>query len=72
MLEYKCEWYGKKLITVNPYKTSQICSNCGYDGGKHELDIRDWTCPTCHVRHDRDINASKNILKLGLEQALVR
>jgi len=72
MLEYKCEWYGKKLITVNPYKTSQICSNCGYDDGKHELDIRDWTCPTCHVRHDRDINASKNILKLGLERALVR
>ena len=72
MVEYKCEWYGKKLIVVSPFKTSQICSNCGYDDGKHELNIREWTCPKCHENHDRDINASKNILNLGLEQALVK
>ena len=62
MLEYKCEWYGKQLVTVNPRKTSQICSNCGYDDGKHTLDIREWTCPHCEVHHDRDVNAAKNIL----------
>lgn len=67
MLEYKCSWYGKELIVVNPYKTSQVCSNCGYDDGKHTLDIRKWTCPQCHALHDRDINASKNIKKLGLD-----
>ncbi|QNO01273.1 transposase [Lactobacillus phage Lbab1] len=61
-LEYKCAWYGKKLVTVNPRKTSQICSSCGYDDGKHTLDIREWTCPRCGVHHDRDINAAKNIL----------
>lgn len=61
-LEYKCEWYGKQLVTVNPRKTSQICSNCGYDDGKHTLEIRQWTCPQCGVNHDRDINAAKNIL----------
>ncbi|WP_243674554.1 transposase, partial [Lentilactobacillus kisonensis] len=61
-LEYKCEWYGKQLITVNPRKTSQICSNCHYDCGKHALDIREWTCPSCGINHDRDINAAKNIL----------
>ena len=61
-LEYKCEWYGKQLVTVNPRKTSQICSNCGYDDGKHTLDIRQWTCPQCGINHDRDINAAKNIL----------
>ncbi|WP_195701155.1 RNA-guided endonuclease TnpB family protein [Companilactobacillus futsaii] len=72
MLEYKCEWYGKKLLVVNPFKTSQICSNCGYDDGKHELDIREWDCPICGIHHDRDINASKNILNKGLEQALVK
>ncbi|WP_334352559.1 RNA-guided endonuclease TnpB family protein [Companilactobacillus sp. HBUAS56257] len=72
MLEYKCEWYGKKLLIVNPFKTSQICSNCGYDDGKHELDIREWDCPSCGIHHDRDINASKNILNKGLEQALVK
>ncbi|MDN2453474.1 RNA-guided endonuclease TnpB family protein [Lactobacillus sp. UCMA15818] len=66
MLEYKCKWYGKALSVVNPYKTSQLCFNCGYDAGKHELDIRVWTCPQCHTQLDRDVNASKNILKLGL------
>ena len=61
-LAYKCEWYGKQLVTVNPRKTSQICSNCGFDDGKHTLDIREWTCPRCGVHHDRDINAAINIL----------
>jgi putative transposase len=62
MLEYKAAWYGKTIIAVSPYKTSQRCSNCGYDDGKHELDVREWTCPQCHRHHDRDINAAKNIL----------
>ncbi|MCL0329809.1 transposase [Apilactobacillus xinyiensis] len=61
-LEYKCAWYGKQLVTVNPRKTSQICSSCNYDDGKHSLDIRQWVCPKCGLQHDRDINASKNIL----------
>ncbi|AVK62054.1 transposase [Lactobacillus sp. CBA3605] len=63
-LEYKCAWYGKQLVTVNPRKTSQICANCGYDDGKHGLAIRQWTCPSCGVNHDRDINAAKNILNV--------
>lgn len=70
--EYKCEIYGKTSIIVNPYKSSQYCSNCGYDSGKKELNIRYWICPKCHITHDRDVNASKNILKFGLEQALVK
>ena len=63
MLEYKCEWYDKELMVVNPYKTSQICSECGYDDGKHTLDVRSWICPKCGTKQDRDINAAKNILK---------
>lgn len=72
LLSYKCDKYGKQLYCVNPYKTSQHCSHCGYDSGKKTLDIRKWTCPSCHTEHDRDINASKNIKQLGLEQALVK
>ena len=72
ILEGKCEMYGKVFIAVNPYKTSQICSNCGYDSGKKPLDVRHWTCTKCSMYHDRDINASKNILNIGLEQTLVK
>lgn len=71
-IEYKSIRYGKTSTVVNPYKSSQYCSSCGYDSGKKTLDIRHWRCPSCHTSHDRDINASKNILKFGLEQALVK
>ena len=62
MLEYKGEWYGKKLITVNPKNTSRICSKCQFNSGEKPLNIREWTCPKCHAHHDRDINAAVNIL----------
>ena len=72
-LEYKCEWYGKQLIAVSPNNTSRICSSCGQKN--HEFDnldqsewlkTREWTCPTCHQHHDRDVNAAMNILNKGL------
>jgi putative transposase len=68
MLEYKCKWYGKQLVVVKPNYTSQICSKCGYHSGKKPLDVREWTCPKCNTHHDRDINASINILNRGLKE----
>ena len=66
MLTYKCQWYGKQLIVVNPKNTSRICSHCGYNDGPKPLNIREWTCPKCKTYHDRDINAAVNILNRGL------
>ena len=66
-LEYKARWYGKEIIKIDRlYPSSQICSVCGNHDGKKTLDVREWTCPICHTYHDRDINASKNILAEGL------
>ena len=66
-LQYKADWYGREIIKVNQwFPSSQICSECGHKDGKKPLDIREWTCPICHTHHDRDINASINILTEGL------
>ncbi|WP_157058832.1 RNA-guided endonuclease InsQ/TnpB family protein, partial [Levilactobacillus zymae] len=69
MLAYKCQWYGKQLIVVNPNYTSQQCASCGYQSGQKPLEIREWTCPKCGTHHDRDINAAVNILHRGLKTA---
>ena len=66
-LQYKADWYGREIIKVDQwFPSSQICSECGHKDGKKPLDIREWTCPICHTHHDRDINASINILTEGL------
>ncbi|WP_368652919.1 IS200/IS605 family element RNA-guided endonuclease TnpB [Ornithinibacillus sp. 4-3] len=66
-LEYKAKWYGKTIIKISRwFPSSQICFACGQLAGKKTLDMRKWTCPVCHEHHDRDINASKNILAEGL------
>ena len=67
-LEYKAEWYGKVVKKVDTfYASSQICHCCGYKNeGTKDLKVREWTCPKCHSNHDRDINASINILMQGI------
>jgi len=66
MLEYKCNWYGKTLVKIDRfYPSSKTCSNCGHKKDEMPLNIREWTCPSCGSKHDRDLNASINILKKG-------
>ena len=68
MLEYKAEWYGKQIISISRwFPSSQLCSNCKVNSGKKPLLIREWTCENCNYHHDRDLNASVNILHEGLK-----
>ena len=68
MLEYKASFYGTEIIKVPRfYPSSQTCNCCGYQNPHiKNLSIREWECPNCHTKHDRDINASINILNKGL------
>lgn len=66
-LEYKADWYGKTVSKVNRYyPSSQICSCCGHRDSKKDTSIREWICPKCNNKLDRDLNASINILNEGL------
>ncbi len=69
-LEYKCGRKGKILVVIPRFaRSTQTCSRCGYENrelkGFEGLSIRTWECPACHTVHDRDVNASKMIAKLG-------
>ncbi len=69
-LEYKCDRYGRELVVIDRwYPSSKTCSACGYLLAELSLSTRTWQCPSCRARHDRDVNAAKNILAAGLAVA---
>jgi putative transposase len=70
MLEYKAARAGRQLIVIDRwYPSSKTCSACEHLLTELSLGTRMWQCPSCGTRHDRDINAAKNILAAGLAVA---
>ena len=65
-LDYKCQRAGRQLVVIDRwYPSSKTCSACGHLLAELSLSARTWQCPSCRARHDRDLNAAKNILAAG-------
>jgi putative transposase len=68
MIQYKANWHDKIVIQIDRFfPSSQLCSHCGYKKEDLTLSIREWFCPECGTKHDRDINAAINILKEAIK-----
>ncbi|MBO3738755.1 RNA-guided endonuclease InsQ/TnpB family protein [Actinoplanes flavus] len=67
LLESTATEYGRTLIVVPRwYPSTRLCSHCGVRAAKLDLSVRAWTCTGCNAKHDRDVNAARNILAAGL------
>jgi IS605 OrfB family transposase len=72
MLSYKALMHGGSMLEVSERQTTQTCSSCGSlppsrPRGIAGLGIREWACDDCGTIHDRDVNAARNILRVGLD-----
>lgn len=66
MISYKSSFAGRTYHRISRfYPSSKTCSSCDYKLEKLDLGTREWQCPNCGTHHDRDINAAKNILRVG-------
>ena len=67
MLEYKAQWYGRKIVFVDRfYPSSKTCNECGYVNKTLKLSDRVWICPGCGKIIERDYNAALNIRDEGI------
>ena len=70
-LEYKAKRYGTRLVIADRwYPSSRLCSICGWKNEALTLSDRTWVCAQCGERHDRDLNAARNLKRLATETAL--
>ncbi|MCY0876130.1 MAG: RNA-guided endonuclease TnpB family protein, partial [Firmicutes bacterium] len=66
-LEYKCEWYGVRLIVADRfYPSSKRCSDCGHKKSDLKLSDRVYRCTTCGNVMGRDLNAAINLMQYGM------
>lgn len=65
-LEYKCDWYDRMFLQVSRwFPSSKTCGVCGHVNDGLTLSMRVWTCPVCHARLERDLNAACNLEREG-------
>lgn len=71
-LNYKAKWYGKTVVEADRFfPSSQKCSNCGaINTNLRNLKVREWNCPICGAKHDRDVNAAINVLNECLSRTV--
>lgn len=70
MIKYKAEWYGRTVLQVDRwFPSSKTCYDCNYVKQDLTLEDREWLCPRCGIKHDRDLNAARNIRKQGITTA---
>lgn len=68
-LKYKSDWYGKNVVFIGRFEpSSKTCSKCGYVKSDLQLNDREWVCPKCGEKHDRDVNAAINIRDFALHK----
>jgi len=71
MLKYKASRHRARYVEADERWTSATCSDCGAVSGPKGiagLQIRHWVCSDCGCSHDRDVNAARNILRVGAER----
>ena len=73
-MEYKSKWNGRNYIKIDTfYASSQLCFSCGYKNiNVKDLKVRDWICPFCNTKHDRDINAAKKYIGRRIKTSSIR
>src|SRR5690606_969271 len=64
-LTYKCEWYGKNLLVIGRFEPSSRLCSCGHYNDTLTFKDREWICPNCKEKHDRDILAANNIRRFA-------
>jgi putative transposase len=67
LCEAKSEKFGRQFRVISRWEpTSQVCSDCGFKWGKIDLSVRSLVCLNCGTQQDRDLNAARNILQVGI------